>query len=165
MRGFSGIENFTLLLRIELCCRQIHAAHLIFHFVAARSCTSPATECVALGLAGWRSTAHTMSRFAKFCRKEEAASTKVTASECAWYVTDEAIQIHGGMGFMRDGGLERCLRDLRIFRIFEGANDILRLFVALQGQTTSGACCDYYYFTMGHVKLDGGCSNEHFGPH
>ncbi|XP_075539049.1 very long-chain specific acyl-CoA dehydrogenase, mitochondrial-like isoform X6 [Dermacentor variabilis] len=68
----------------------------------------------------------------------KAASTKVTASECAWYVTDEAIQLHGGMGFMRDAGLERCLRDLRIFRIFEGANDILRLFVALQGLQYAG---------------------------
>ncbi|XP_077513398.1 very long-chain specific acyl-CoA dehydrogenase, mitochondrial-like isoform X3 [Amblyomma americanum] len=68
----------------------------------------------------------------------EAASTKVTASECAWYVTDEAIQIHGGMGFMRETGLERCLRDIRIFRIFEGANDILRLFVALQGLQYAG---------------------------
>lgn len=55
------------------------------------------------------------------------------ASECAWYVTDEAIQIMGGMGFMRDSGLERVMRDLRIFRIFEGTNDILRLFVALTG--------------------------------
>lgn len=68
----------------------------------------------------------------------EAASTKVTASECAWHVTDEAIQIHGGMGYMRDAGLERTLRDLRIFRIFEGANDILRLFVALQGLQYAG---------------------------
>lgn len=68
----------------------------------------------------------------------EAASTKVTASECAWYTTDEAIQILGGMGFMRETGLERVLRDLRIFRIFEGANDILRLFVALQGLQYAG---------------------------
>lgn len=68
----------------------------------------------------------------------EAASTKVTASECAWSVTDEAIQIHGGMGYMRATGLERTLRDLRIFRIFEGANDILRLFVALQGLQYAG---------------------------
>ena len=46
---------------------------------------------------------------------------------------DEAIQIHGGMGFMKSTGLERVMRDLRIFRIFEGANDILRLFVAFTG--------------------------------
>lgn len=63
----------------------------------------------------------------------EAAIGKIFASESAWFVLDEAIQIHGGMGFMRATGLERVMRDLRIFRIFEGANDILRLFVAFTG--------------------------------
>jgi very long chain acyl-CoA dehydrogenase len=53
--------------------------------------------------------------------------------EAAWFCADEAIQILGGMGYMRDCGLERVMRDLRIFRIFEGTNDILRLFVALTG--------------------------------
>jgi very long chain acyl-CoA dehydrogenase len=42
-------------------------------------------------------------------------------------------QILGGNGFMKANGLEKVLRDLRIFRIFEGTNDILRLFVALTG--------------------------------
>lgn len=69
----------------------------------------------------------------------EAAISKVFASESAWTVTDEAIQILGGMGFMRDTGLERVLRDLRIFRIFEGTNDILRLFVALTGIQFAGS--------------------------
>ncbi|BES92461.1 acyl-CoA dehydrogenase [Nesidiocoris tenuis] len=69
----------------------------------------------------------------------EAAISKVFASEAAWYVTDEAIQILGGMGFMRDTGLEVVLRDLRIFRIFEGTNDILRLFVALTGIQFAGS--------------------------
>ncbi|CAF1501731.1 unnamed protein product [Rotaria magnacalcarata] len=63
----------------------------------------------------------------------EAAIGKIFASESAWYVLDEAIQIHGGMGFMRSTGLERVVRDLRIFRIFEGANDVLRLFIASTG--------------------------------
>jgi len=69
----------------------------------------------------------------------EAAISKVFASEAAWYVTDEAIQILGGMGFMKDTGLERVMRDLRIFRIFEGTNDILRLFVALTGIQYAGS--------------------------
>jgi very long chain acyl-CoA dehydrogenase len=69
----------------------------------------------------------------------EAAISKVFASEGAWYACDEAIQILGGMGFMRDTGLERFLRDLRIFRIFEGTNDILRLFVALTGIQYAGS--------------------------
>ncbi|XP_039602847.1 very long-chain specific acyl-CoA dehydrogenase, mitochondrial isoform X1 [Polypterus senegalus] len=63
----------------------------------------------------------------------EAAISKIFASEAAWTVTDECIQIMGGMGFMKDAGVERVMRDLRIFRIFEGTNDILRLFVALNG--------------------------------
>merc|ERR1712077_67649 len=68
----------------------------------------------------------------------EAAISKVYASEAAWFVTDEAIQVLGGMGYMRDCGLEKILRDLRIFRIFEGTNDILRLFIALTGLQYAG---------------------------
>ncbi|XP_007950499.1 very long-chain specific acyl-CoA dehydrogenase, mitochondrial [Orycteropus afer afer] len=68
----------------------------------------------------------------------EAAISKIFGSEAAWEVTDECIQIMGGMGFMKEPGIERVLRDLRIFRIFEGTNDILRLFVALQGCMDKG---------------------------
>uniref|UniRef100_A0AAQ6A7V5 Very long-chain specific acyl-CoA dehydrogenase, mitochondrial n=1 Tax=Amphiprion ocellaris TaxID=80972 RepID=A0AAQ6A7V5_AMPOC len=68
----------------------------------------------------------------------EAAISKIFASEAAWNVTDECIQVMGGMGFMKDAGVERIMRDLRIFRIFEGTNDILRLFVALNGFQSAG---------------------------
>merc|ERR1719251_242176 len=68
----------------------------------------------------------------------EAAISKIFASEAAWNVTDEAIQILGGNGFMKALGLEKVMRDLRIFRIFEGTNDILRLFVALTGIQYAG---------------------------
>jgi acyl-CoA dehydrogenase family member 9 len=63
----------------------------------------------------------------------EAAISKVLASECMWRAADEALQIAGGIGFMRDLKYERVMRDVRINRIFEGTNDILRLFIALTG--------------------------------
>merc|ERR1719394_626849 len=68
----------------------------------------------------------------------EAAISKIFASEAAWFVTDEAIQVLGGNGYMRALGLEKVMRDLRIFRIFEGTNDILRLFIALSGIQYAG---------------------------
>merc|ERR1711988_1707632 len=46
----------------------------------------------------------------------EAAISKIFASEAAWFVTDEAIQVLGGNGYMRALGLEKVMRDLRIFR-------------------------------------------------
>lgn len=61
----------------------------------------------------------------------EAAISKVFASECAWRTLDEALQIAAGVGYMREFPYERMLRDARINRIFEGTNDILRLFIAL----------------------------------
>ena len=68
----------------------------------------------------------------------EAAISKVFASEAAWFVADEGIQLMGGLGFMSSLPYERTLRDLRIFRIFEGTNDILRLLVAGQGLGSLG---------------------------
>ncbi len=52
-------------------------------------------------------------------------AAKVFCSEAAWDVVDTAIQLHGGLGFIEDTGLARILRDLRVTRIFEGANDVL----------------------------------------
>ncbi|XP_063979188.1 very long-chain specific acyl-CoA dehydrogenase, mitochondrial [Diachasmimorpha longicaudata] len=69
----------------------------------------------------------------------EAAISKIFASEAAWWVCDESIQIMGGMGYMKHTGLEKIMRDLRIFRIFEGTNDILRLFISLTGIQYGGA--------------------------
>src|SRR5262249_44849805 len=56
----------------------------------------------------------------------ESACAKIFASEMAWEVLDENLQIWGGSGYMNEYPYERWLRDSRINRIFEGTNEILR---------------------------------------
>ena len=63
----------------------------------------------------------------------EAACCKVFASEMLWRAADEMVQIAGGRGFVKPYPYERTLRDARINRIFEGTNDVLRLFISLNG--------------------------------
>ncbi len=61
----------------------------------------------------------------------ESAVSKVLATEALWRTADEALQIAGGAGYMRELPYERAVRDSRVNRIFEGTNEILRLFIAL----------------------------------
>ena len=68
----------------------------------------------------------------------EAAISKVFATEALWRTADQALQTAGGSGYMRELPYERVLRDSRINRIFEGTNDVLRLFIALTALDGSG---------------------------
>jgi acyl-CoA dehydrogenase family protein 9 len=63
----------------------------------------------------------------------EAACAKVFASELLWRAADEMVQVAGGRGYVQPWPYERVLRDVRINRIFEGANEVLRLFIGLNG--------------------------------
>jgi acyl-CoA dehydrogenase family protein 9 len=63
----------------------------------------------------------------------ESAICKVSGTEFLWYLANRAMQLAGGMGYMRDEPYEKVLRDIRIFPIFEGANDVMRAFIALSG--------------------------------
>lgn len=61
---------------------------------------------------------------------KEAAMAKLFASESANWVTDKAIQIHGGIGYMRDIPVERMHRDAKLMEIGEGTSEIQRLVIA-----------------------------------
>lgn len=69
----------------------------------------------------------TGSRYSK-----EAAMAKLYASETASWVTDLAIQIHGGYGYVKEYPLERYYRDARVTRIYEGTSEVQRIVIARQ---------------------------------
>ncbi|MBL0029365.1 MAG: acyl-CoA dehydrogenase family protein [Rhodanobacteraceae bacterium] len=60
----------------------------------------------------------------------EAAVAKLTASEAAMFITHQALQIHGGMGYSKEMPLERYFRDAKITEIYEGTSEIQRLVIA-----------------------------------
>ncbi len=61
---------------------------------------------------------------------ERAAMAKLFATEMLGRVADAAVQIHGGMGYMRELWIERAYRDARITRIYEGTSEIQRVVIA-----------------------------------
>jgi len=61
---------------------------------------------------------------------QQAAMCKVFCTEMAGRAADSALQIHGGMGYMKESPIERMYRDIRLFRIFEGTSEIQRMVIA-----------------------------------
>ena len=61
---------------------------------------------------------------------KEASMAKLFASEMAERVASDAIQIHGGCGYVADFPVERIYRDVRVCQIYEGTSDIQRLVIA-----------------------------------
>lgn len=59
-----------------------------------------------------------------------AAMAKRFATDSGWEVADRALQLHGGYGYLMDYPIERFLRDLRVHRILEGTNEIMRMITA-----------------------------------
>jgi len=62
----------------------------------------------------------------------EASTAKLFATEALGKVADCAVQIHGGMGYMREAIVESSFRDVRIMRIYEGSSEIQRNIIAGQ---------------------------------
>jgi len=68
----------------------------------------------------------------------ESAICKVSGTEFLWYAANRSLQLAGGEGYMKDRPWEKILRDIRIFPIFEGANDVMRAFIALSAMKPVG---------------------------
>ena len=68
----------------------------------------------------------------------ETAMLKVFSTEVLWGIINDTIQIHGGVAYFTDQPFERMMRDARINTIGEGANDVLRAFIALVGMRDVG---------------------------
>ncbi|MBI5532369.1 MAG: acyl-CoA dehydrogenase family protein [Deltaproteobacteria bacterium] len=60
----------------------------------------------------------------------DSAIAKVMASEGSWDIVDRCLQLMGGTGYIEEAGMARRMRDMRVTRIFEGANDVLHMHVA-----------------------------------
>jgi acyl-CoA dehydrogenase family protein 9 len=69
----------------------------------------------------------------------ESAICKVSGTEFVWYQANRALQLAGGLGYMRDQPYEQIVRDIRIFPIIEGANDVMRSYIALTALKDVGA--------------------------
>jgi hypothetical protein len=87
-----------------------------------------ATELEAARALLWRAAAALDSGHADATRL--CAMAKRIATDTGFSVVDDALQLFGGYGYLADYGVEKLLRDLRVHRILEGTNEIMRLIVA-----------------------------------
>ena len=61
---------------------------------------------------------------------QHCAMAKRLATDAGFAIVNEALQLHGGYGYIREYPIERYLRDLRVHQILEGTNEIMRVIVA-----------------------------------
>ena len=87
-----------------------------------------ATEFAACQLMTYRA-AHALDSGDPRVREKSAQAKRYVTDRC-WHLVDEALQLHGGYGYIKDYEVERILRDLRVHRILEGTNEIMRTIIA-----------------------------------
>lgn len=99
----------------EMQALRFYFADMLSHFEASRLMVYRAARALDLGQADapyW------------------CAMAKQFATECAFRISDQAMQLHGGYGYLQEYQIERIFRDLRVHRILEGTNEIMKEIVA-----------------------------------
>src|SRR5260370_8023571 len=85
---------------------------------------------------GLDSARHMLSRAAASLDKGDPDATlhcamaKRLATDAGFQICNEALQLHGGYGYLKDFPIERYLRDVRVHQILEGTNEIMRVIIA-----------------------------------
>lgn len=107
--------------------REAFGKPIIEHQAVSFRLADMATQVDAARLMVWRAA---QMKDAGLPCLTEASMAKMFASEMAEKVASDAIQIHGGYGYVADFPVERIYRDVRVCQIYEGANDIQRLVIS-----------------------------------
>ena len=124
-----GLAQGALEAAIDYAKKRIQFGHPIFAQQAVQQILAEMAMRVEASRALVYSTARMVDNGAKGFTKE-SAMCKVFASDTAMRVTTDAMQVFGGVGYMRDYPIEKMFRDAKITQIYEGANQVLRSEIA-----------------------------------
>ena len=126
-----GVAQGALEAAIDYAKKRIQFGHPIISFQAVQHMLANMAIDVEAARALVYAAARTVDSGAKNFSKESAMA-KVFASDTAMRVTTDAVQIFGGVGYMRDYPVEKMMRDAKITQIYEGTNQVLRNVIALE---------------------------------
>ncbi len=126
-----GVAQGALEAAIDYAKKRIQFEHPIISFQAVQHMLAN----MAIDVEAARALVYAVARAVDSGGKnlsKESAMAKVFASDTAMRVTTDAVQIFGGVGYMRDYPVEKMMRDAKIMQIYEGTNQVLRNVIALE---------------------------------
>jgi butyryl-CoA dehydrogenase len=126
-----GVAQGALEAAIDYARKRIQFGHPIISFQAVQHMLANMATDVEAARALVYAVARTIDSGGKGFSKESAMA-KVFASDTAMRVTTDAVQILGGVGYMRDYPVEKMMRDAKIMQIYEGTNQVLRNVIAIE---------------------------------
>ncbi len=126
-----GVAQGALEAATDYAKKRIQFEHPIISFQAVQHMLANMAIDVEAARALVYAVARAIDSGAKNLSKESAMA-KVFASDTAMRVTTDAVQIFGGVGYMRDYPVEKMMRDAKIMQIYEGTNQVLRNVIALE---------------------------------